>query len=65
MIEREILQHLERAHHNLGAVTLRMGIQHLIEPDLSKCEQQIDDIIVSLVQAKEKTRLERRKARQL
>ncbi len=66
MNEREMLQDLERAHHNVGAVMLRIAIPHLLEPNIVKCEEQVADAMDSLVRTQEKMRrLRRRKERRL
>ena len=66
MSNKEMLRDLERAHHNIGAVRLRMNIQELLEPDREESEEQINDAVASLVRVHEQLRhLKRSKGRRL
>jgi hypothetical protein len=66
MSNQEILQDLERAHHNIGAVMVRMGIQNLIKVDLPEYEDQVADAVAILVRLQERMRrLKRSKGRRL
>jgi hypothetical protein len=66
MSNQEILRELERAHRNIGAVRLRMGIQKLLDTDVTEREDQVVDAIASLVRVQEKMRqVKRSKGRRL
>lgn len=66
MSNQEMLRDLDRAHRNIGAVMVRMGIQKLLDPDGLDREEQIVDAIASLIRVQEQMRqLKRSKARRL
>jgi hypothetical protein len=66
MSNQEILQDLERAHHHIGAVMVRMGIQNLIKVDLPEYEDQVADDVALLVRVQQQMRrLKRSKGRRL
>ncbi|MEI9803589.1 MAG: hypothetical protein WDN48_02760 [Pseudolabrys sp.] len=56
MSNQEILQDLERAHHYIGAIMVRMGIQNLIKVDLPEYKDQVADAVTLLVRVQERMR---------